>query len=131
MRLSDAIALGRTCVRPIPNEIFDGDGGGCAIGMALAANGVTERGLDDLRILWPWTAEYERIPRFTCGCANTAPTWCNSVGTAIAHIFDDHIFGHRDWTLDQLIDWVRSVEPAEEIEITDQAAEQQAVTVQP
>lgn len=37
----------------------------------------------------------------------------SEIGEVIAHIFDDHIFIFSDWTLDQLIDWVRQNEPPE------------------
>jgi hypothetical protein len=32
----------------------------------------------------------------------------------IAHIFDHHIMEKKNWTLDQLVEWVKTVEPADE-----------------
>jgi len=29
----------------------------------------------------------------------------------IVHLFNYHVMTKKDWTMDQLIDWVRSVEP--------------------
>lgn len=31
----------------------------------------------------------------------------------VAHLFDDHIAGKKNWTLDQLVAWVQSWEPKE------------------
>jgi len=33
----------------------------------------------------------------------------------IPHLFDQHVFGKRDWTLEQLAQWVAGVEPEESI----------------
>jgi hypothetical protein len=32
----------------------------------------------------------------------------------IVHVFNYHVCTVKDWTLDQLIDWIRTIEPAEE-----------------
>ena len=112
MRLSDAIALGRTLVNPMRGFLLDdAKKNGCALGMGLMGCGSEKRNVAEE---WPWTANW--ADSFPCGCART-----DSMGKVIAHIFDEHVCDKpQSWTLDQLIDWVRSVEPAE-IEISDVA----------
>lgn len=99
MRLSDAIGMGRT--------IQDGGDGwhfcDCGLGMGMAAMGVVaqERTHRKAIDLWPWI-------------------WPKEMD-----IMDDNLPIHKissmyfsvargERTLDELIDWVRSVEPAEE-----------------
>lgn len=58
-----------------------------------------------------WMTNQCNLP---CGCSRTGIyAVSDNVCCAIAHVFNEHIYGKQDWTLDQLIDWVRSVEPAE------------------
>lgn len=121
MRLSEAIALGRTLLNPVPGSLFAGEDGGCAQGMALRCIGKKTTAESRLGIGddWPWTLEV--VGKFPCECVEGRPEifsdgWFPYADTrsAIAHLFDSHVMGrHQDWTLDQLIDWVRSVEPAE------------------
>lgn len=120
MRLSEAIATGRVLVLPSSGSEWFQDGSGCARGMALEAVGkrleVTRGQENWKRFLaeWPWTAELHTkkpcdcIFPFSFGSASEA-TVCGW----IVHLFDLHVANTEDWTLDQLIDWVRSVEPAE------------------
>jgi hypothetical protein len=55
MRLSDAIALGRTLIKPNPcYTLLCGEG--CACGMALAAVGEIRGTRLTLAEHWPWTA---------------------------------------------------------------------------
>lgn len=105
MKLSDAIALGRTLKSPRAYTLGIGEDGGCAIGMGLAA--VDEHGSwPAVMTRWPWLTNQRELP---CGC--NEGVGCSA--SAIVHVFDFHVYEKCDWTLDQLIDWVRSVEPAE------------------
>jgi hypothetical protein len=118
MRLSDAIAMGRVLLKPVGGTTFDADGkGGCAIGMALKARGFDTRGLvfNPLAEYWDWTTGWPLGMMLPCGCHSEGYNSGNNVGMVIAHIFDFHVMGgaHPLWTLDQLIDWVRSIEPTE------------------
>src|SRR5579863_7372349 len=103
-RLSDSIGLGRMLVEHRRCMIS-----GCALGMALAANGV-ERVWSRAEELWPWAHEV-RFESSPCGCGYFSEMTLSAVDI-IMHIFDSHVRGnpnlHREWTLDQLIDWVRS-----------------------
>lgn len=107
MRLSDAIALGRVVIKPFRGRIFNSPTEGCALGMGLAGIGRHGNGHSPA-IDWPWLHKDAPLP---CGC------YCDDIDSfrVITHIFDDHIMGicSNRWTLDQLIDWVRSVEPNE------------------
>jgi hypothetical protein len=116
MRLSDAIALGRTMIKATPGRVWHSDDTGCAWGMALKAAGLLEKYYDhppvigtlsvDIPLPWQWVKKSLCAP---CPCK-----YASSVAGVIVHLFDWHVFEKKDWTLDQLIDWVRSVEPAEE-----------------
>ena len=115
MRLSDAIALGRTLIKSVPYYRNDTNGGGCALGMADVAIGST----DSLNH-YPWTCAEGSKFDLPCGCEKVILNhqWASRI---IVHIFNEHVHGDGDWTLDRLIDWVRSVEP---IEPNEQQAEQ-------
>lgn len=117
MKMSDAIATGRVLIKPKRGTIGDGLEG-CALGMAEAAV-FGDWGLgresyqreDELAQEWPFMNKKTSYP---CGCIWTINPV--EVIAVIVHIFDDHVMranNNENWTLDQLIDWVRSVEPAE------------------
>jgi hypothetical protein len=116
VRLSDAIATGRVLLKPLAGELIDMSGtAGCALGMAAKAAGIGSIGVD-IRLKWLWIREEAEMP---CSCIPSpfasmhSPQPCSNI---ITHIFDDHVMTDKDWTLDQLIDWVRSVEPPEPFE---------------
>jgi hypothetical protein len=77
--------------------------------MALAANGTLLKGHNVYKS-WPWVSK--PLLNLPCGCLHKDDFADGANGT-IAHLFDRHVFEKCDWTLDQLIDWVRSVEPQE------------------
>jgi hypothetical protein len=119
MRLSDAIALGRTLVKPHRLAEYYEDGSGCARGMALEACNARAHS-DDYNLhddafyrLWPWTSVSPNKAPCNCQVMSVYP-----FNAQIQHLFDSHVTGiaKPTWTLDQLIDWVRSVEPDEEPE---------------
>lgn len=104
--LSTSIALGRILVEN-PRRCYLSQ---CALGMALAANN-TAVSYEAFFKLWPWAKEmsYTEAP---CGCR--IPNGSDAAGV-IMHLFDNHVRGnpniYREWTLEQVIDWVSSVEP--------------------
>jgi hypothetical protein len=113
MRLSTAIALGRTILRPAFGSFSNGEEG-CALGMAAeAANIETPDGQyigKSFSGLWPWMLR----DTFDCPCDCPRLDGRKAPPTeTIIHLFDFHVMTLRDWTLDQLIDWVRLVEPQE------------------
>ena len=115
MRLSDAIAMGRMLAKPCPGAYIRSGPEACALGMAaLAAINLPHVRITSTEILaeWPWLRIVLPIP---CECGGET-----SVRYIIEHLFDDHVIdrhGCNVWTLDQLIDWIRSVEPAEAEEV--------------
>lgn len=108
MRLSEAILAGSVLIpKTAPGNIDM-----CAIGMAIKALGLPTRtdlgvNYNALFVNWPWT-ERADLPK-PCDCAVAAG---EPVYVSIYHIFDSHIFDpYYDWTLDQLCQWVDSVDP--------------------
>jgi hypothetical protein len=121
MRLSEAIALGRTMLIPGLN-VFKNRTKGCALEMAMAAIG-SSRSWNSAEKTWPWLNK-ERISPLPCACPER---WyrVKQFKRCVIHIFNHVICG--EITFDQLIDWVRSVEPAEDVPIlTDALAESEA-----
>lgn len=121
MRLSDAIALGRTLIGSVKGCLFEkhGDGNlfGCALGMGVAAVGrqeqAMERGQDcsheEPLSIWPWLEISDLVPK--CGCSKKMLSYRVNGFASIVHMFDHHV--GVDMTMEQLIDYVRSVEPNE------------------
>jgi len=127
MRLSDAIALGRTIIKPKSGS-YPTDTEGCALDMGMRA---TEGGnWHKSNRRWPWLEK--ECPTLPCNCFR-ARGWPNTVelnfSWAIIHLFDTHVFASEysvafeRWSLDMLIDWVRSVEPQEETERSPEGTE--------
>jgi hypothetical protein len=88
MRLSDAITLGSTVVKPKP-----GDWRTCAFGAATKAMGIPAGDIDQIEDEWPWLE------------AN-----CHEPLTEIIRLFDQRVC-RGEMTLDQLIAHVRQIEP--------------------
>ncbi len=124
MRLSEAILIGSTVVKPKAGTQFSAEEqAGCAIGMAGVAIGASfssvpdgrrEGGLESI-YGWEWTGRRVHLP-----------CWCfvfqkKSIAWTITHIFDTHVMLKKNWTLEQLVTWVRSVEPAEVVATDSQA----------
>lgn len=99
MRLSEAMMLGRvTC------KMVACDWNSCALGAAENALGIAEHSRDFSRRIaayneWPWLQN-----ECVCGCANN-----------LCHITQafDRMVAPGKMTFEQLVDWVRSVEPDE------------------
>lgn len=126
MKLSDSLQLGRTVVKPMPGQMISSDHNmGCALGMAAIAAGaqwetITFNNTPDNRkihrtsnieTLWPWLANSVVYP---CDCYEHRSSRMDMAKVVISHIFDDHVFGKYDWTLDQLISFAKEIEPKEE-----------------
>lgn len=108
MRLSDAIALGRML------EPMDmGDFQHCALGVGLAAVGVPvcDRLTTEMYLRWPWLLENATQAPFGLQGQVECSNWLRMI--SYSAIYTTH---NKKYTLDQLIDWVRSVEPAEILE---------------
>ena len=128
MRLSEAIALGRVTLKAAANFLDDGESG-CALGMAFRAVGGKSQGelgvqFDDIHREWSWLTNEIREKLCNCWYWQLHPGFfIGTYSQAIAHIFDAHVMQDlqaigseqhcEPWTMERLIDWVRSVEPQE------------------
>lgn len=105
MRLSDAIALGRTLLiarsmGKSKNFPCCGPNEGCALDMAVAAIGVKSNRWLDAQNHWGWLNK----------SASPFDSWALVLGTT----FDREVMIRKSMTMDQFIDWVRSIEPNED-----------------
>jgi hypothetical protein len=113
MRLSEAILLGSSIIKAKGGAIFYPDGSGCALGMGLAANGYTCNpfaGDGDALHLWPWLKQATVLP---CCPTLLSEDGTTDVMSAIVHLFDFHVSEERDWTIEELCQWLASIEPPE------------------
>jgi hypothetical protein len=123
MKLSEAILLGSTVLAPkAGGQHFSETQQGCALGMAAVARGCTFRTvirpIDDgerrtlgVEGVWgPWVLG--RVGR-PCYCWRIWIRRKMRIKDIIAHLFDYHIMEKRNWTLEQLVAWVETVEPKE------------------
>jgi hypothetical protein len=111
MRLSDAIAMGRALVTSRRGTLGDG-ASGCVLAMAVAGAGL--HFTKDTNHKATYAELREKFPVL---CAGTkSPIYPDlttkaEVEAAIVDVFDNHVMAvPQDWTLDQLIDWVRKTE---------------------
>ena len=120
MRLSDAIALGRTLTKQVTANLFYDNGCACARGMACLAVGKEAQAGKIEKEIWPWlNNRFEEPCQCGEGCGKSEYTQYYQAWGIINHLMF-HVVGCKDnrpfpqtWTLDELIDWVRSVEPPE------------------
>lgn len=123
MKLSEAILLGSSMLAPrAGKQHFAETQEGCALGMAAVARGCK---------FHTWTIPFEERDRRTLGVEGVWGEWvlaeverpCDCwriwiprkkrIKDIIAHLFDYHIMNKRNWTLEQLVAWVQTVEPKE------------------
>jgi len=123
MKLSEAILLGSTVLTPrAGGQYFSETQQGCALGMAALARGCTFRTVvhpvDDperrtLGVEGIWGAwVLHRMDR-PCDCWRIWIRRKMRIKDIITHLFDYHIMDKRNWTLEQLVAWVETVEPKE------------------
>ena len=123
MKLSDAIVLGSTVLTSrAGGQYYPEQDAGCALGMAAIAGGCTfgparhvaeqdRRALGTEGVWGQWVLEVVERP---CNCWRFRAPKEMRIKDIIAHIFDRHIMQKKDWTLERLVAWVRTVEPAED-----------------
>jgi hypothetical protein len=137
MKLSDAILLGSTMVAAeADGQYFPENQAGCALGMAAIAKGcrfhrvprgslplVDRRTMGVEGVLGNWVLALVARP---CQCWRFFTPREMPIKDIIAHLFDRHVMVRKDWTLDQLAEWVKTVEPDRTVRqtaINDLAAE--------
>lgn len=138
LRLSEAILLGSTMIKPLSGIIISSDGSrGCAFGMAAVAIGKLRqvRGFVPFGERWlatwegdhfagwrdyPWVLRsYTPLP---CICTHEQfqqsgdlphgmTRWNCVAERAIIHLFNFHVATQKDWTIERLAQWVASIEP--------------------
>jgi len=123
MKLSEAILLGSTVLAPkAGGQFFSETQQGCALGMAAVARGCTfrtvMRPIDDrerrtlgVEGIWgSWLLQRMERP---CDCWRIWIRRKMRIKDIITHLFDYHVMDKRDWSIEQLAAWVKSVEPDE------------------
>ena len=123
MKLSEAILLGSTLIRPKAGVIYESTrktGGlpaGCALGMAAIALGFDLEAICQRTVVGFDIPVMDKIVEAPCNCWNHPRTGLTEskahVGNYIVHLFDTHVMCMKDWTLEQLVDWVSQQEPKE------------------
>lgn len=120
MKMSEAILLGSTVLAPkAGGQHFAEMQAGCALGMAALARGctfhkITDFDRKDRRTLgtegvWgKWVLEEVNRP---CNCWRFLVPRKMRIKDIIAHLFDHHVMGSKNWTLEQMVAWVETVEP--------------------
>ena len=123
MKLSEAILLGSTVLSPrAGGQHFSETQQGCALGMAAVARGCTfhtvttpfaERDRRTLGVEGVWgTWVLQEVER-PCECWRIWIRRRMRIKEVIAHLFDYHVMIKKNWTLEQLVAWVESIEPKE------------------
>jgi len=124
MKLSEAILLGSTVLAPkAGGQLFTEKQAGCALGMAAVARGcsfrpVTHFDQKDKRTLgtegvWGrWVLTPVARP---CQCWRFLMPREMRIKDVIAHLFDHHVMRRKNWTLEQLVEWVKTVEPKDAV----------------
>lgn len=116
MRASDALMIGSTMLVPIRGLIVDPTHtGGCALGMIIAGSvGLEAMGAGNPLPIPEWMNK-TRVT-MPCDCWTTGPFYScpeQSAGMVVTHLFDHHVCSRRDWTIEKIADWLRSIEPTE------------------
>src|SRR5271163_3896139 len=110
MRLSDAINLGRVLINFTPDFWMSSDGTcGCAIGMAAASIGKRIDDMADLFEDFPILAHRLHPPKQFWAHSKSIECWFIISRMAVA-------ISRNEYTCEQLIDWVRQIEPVDQEE---------------
>jgi len=116
MRISTGIALGSTMIKPLAGRHLNEDrSAGCAWGMvSMATPNEADRLINegmDIKIMLPCGCKGNIIGSGLC--LVNRPDGTDTLTMGIVHLFNDHVMTKKDWTMERLIDWVRTVEPAD------------------
>jgi hypothetical protein len=127
---------------------FSGETAGCALGMAVIASGgtfqpakhrfpVNERRTLNVENIWgtwllrlvarpcdcrvPLTLNRLRLKEITAYLRHPRSAALPRemrIKDVVAHLFDYHVMGERDWTLDRLATWLQPLEPSVPTEVS-------------
>ena len=113
MKLSEAIILGSTVYRPLAGGLaHDPSRQTCAFMMAAAALSKPACLWAEAPTTWPWLMR--QLAHVPCGCRAWDRYLSANYMTAIIHIFACHV-ATQEWTIEQLADWIATVEPQDEL----------------
>jgi len=124
MRMSEAILLGSTLLKPVSGVFMTDDGtGGCAYGMARKAGWGSQCELETMLVaeLPCGCGKHDEMVMGGCRHMFDLATWPVTVSFAIVHLFNQHVCDGT-WTIEQLADWVREQE--DRLEGLEQQAQQ-------
>ncbi len=113
MRLSDAVMMGYSLIKFNPTTFLT-DGCGCLIGAGFAAATGRRDGFSDEMVrIWPWLKQEFATPDVLGVMKNFAPV------QEAKSIIGQMAIGvsWNDQTLEQAVDWIRSVEPPDPSEL--------------
>ena len=123
MKLSEAILRGSTLITPkAGGQYFNEERAGCALGMAVIAKGYRysrravsvsanqARTLGIEGVFGVWILAEVRRP---CDCWWFTVPREMPIKDIVAHLFDHHVMKKKNWTLNQLVAWVQTLEPEE------------------
>src|SRR5258706_15661698 len=123
MRLSEAIVVGSTVLTSkAGGQLFSESQSGCALGMAGVARGcefgparepVDARSRRTLGTEAVWGNWVMRIVMRPCDCWRFRVPREMRIKDIIAHLFDYHVMVKKNWTIERLAIWVKTVEPEE------------------
>ena len=123
MKLSEAIVLGSTVLTSrAGGQFFSQSQSGCALGMAGVARGcefgpargpVDARSRRTLGTEAVWGNWVMRIVMRPCDCWRFRVPREMRIKDIVAHLFDYHVMVKRNWTIERLATWVKTMEPEE------------------
>jgi hypothetical protein len=112
MRLAQAMIVGHEVKHLVPWRRDDGQGGGCALGLAEAGYETS-----NLEAVFPFLRNNATAP---CGCQDFKQknfhndalysSGIHTVCDVVAHISNEHICGDGSWTLERLAEWLDKIE---------------------
>jgi len=135
MKLSEAILLGSTVVKPLGGGLgTDPSRQTCAFMMAAAAQSKPACMWAEAAAAWPWlTRQLAHVP---CGCRGWDRYLPANYMTAIIHIFACHVAQGEScyaeafedkWTIERLADWIAAVEPSDDLNLASAGREEHAL----
>lgn len=120
MKFSELMLTGSTVAKPAPGKFRSNTGdSACALGLAAIGNGCTFGNFDtepqstartgNIETIWPWLLHLADRP---CHCFWKPRKML--VRDVVTHLFDHHVFGWKNWSLEKLGQWVDAHEVTDE-----------------
>lgn len=123
MRLSEAVMLGMMSIDRFVPTVYLKDGCGCLIGAGyFAATGKRSAYYKEMAEEWPWLESTFPVPTELYGGCMTDHLPDGDLGRSIITFYALAVQSGSN-TIEQAVDWIRSVEPAERTEPAEVLAE--------